>query len=149
MRGKDGRWLFTAPCGIRAKWPSKRRTPVYKFIDSFQLKFWGSTRLSIKQLLIVQFESVFWGFLRIKLDDVISGRKSQWTSFGGIEDLELNNHMQQSDLHYLFFVSLRNNRTEAMISIFKLKKMTEMDSNWTTKSCFILSWVRRIRWTIR
>ena len=28
VRGKDGRWLYTAPCGMRAKWPSKRRTPV-------------------------------------------------------------------------------------------------------------------------
>ena len=27
-----------------------------------------------------------------------------------------------------------------------LKKSTKMDSNWTIKSCFILSRVRRIRW---
>ena len=24
-----GRWLYTAPCGMRAKWPSERRAPVY------------------------------------------------------------------------------------------------------------------------
>ena len=30
MRGEDGRWLYTARCGMRAKWPSERRTPVYK-----------------------------------------------------------------------------------------------------------------------
>ena len=30
MRGKDGRWLYTPPCGFRAKWPSERRTPVYR-----------------------------------------------------------------------------------------------------------------------
>ena len=29
MRGKDGSWLYAAPCGNRAKWPWKRRTPVY------------------------------------------------------------------------------------------------------------------------
>ena len=26
---KDGRWLYTAPCGMWAKWPSERRTPAY------------------------------------------------------------------------------------------------------------------------
>ena len=29
MRGKNGRWLYTAQCEKRAKWPSERRTPVY------------------------------------------------------------------------------------------------------------------------
>ena len=66
-------------------------------------------------------------------------------SFYSIEDLGLENHMQLSDLHYLFFVSLRNYRTEAKFSIFKFKKSTKIDSNWTTKGCFILSQVRRIR----
>ena len=31
MRGEDDRWLYTAPCGTRAKWPSERRTPISKF----------------------------------------------------------------------------------------------------------------------
>ena len=26
---KDGLWLYTSPCGNRAKWPSEKRTPVY------------------------------------------------------------------------------------------------------------------------
>ena len=37
MRGKDGRWLYTAPCGIRAKWPSEWRTPVYILRMDFNL----------------------------------------------------------------------------------------------------------------
>ena len=61
------------------------------------------------------------------LDDVISGRKwlSIKISFGVIKDLGLNNHMHQSDLLYLFFVRLRNYRTEAMFSIFKMKKIDQ------------------------
>ena len=43
-------------------------------------------------------------------------------NFGVIEDLELNFHMQQSDLHYLAFVRPRNYRTEAMFSIFKFEQ---------------------------
>ena len=42
-----------------------------------------------------------------------------------IKDLELNFHMQQSDLHYLVFVGPRNYRTETMFSIFKLKKIDQ------------------------
>ena len=61
------------------------------------------------------------------VDDVISGRKWRWIKkiFGVIKDLELNFHMQQSDLHYLVFVSLRNYRTEAMFSIFKFEKIDQ------------------------
>ena len=61
------------------------------------------------------------------LDDVISGRKWWWIkkSFGGIKDLGLKNHMQQSDLHYLFSVDLRNYLTEAMFSIFKWEKIDQ------------------------
>jgi len=33
--------------------------------------------------------------------------------------------MQQSDLHYLFCVGLRNYLTEAMFSIFKSKKIDQ------------------------
>ena len=33
VRGKDGRWLCTAPCGKRAKWPSERRTPFSLFFN--------------------------------------------------------------------------------------------------------------------
>ena len=71
----------------------------------------------------------FWVFFENQtiLDDVISGRKCRWiiTSFGVIKDLGLENHMQQSDLHYLFSVSLRNYRTEAMFSIFKFEKIDQ------------------------
>ena len=42
-----------------------------------------------------------------------------------IKDLGLNNHIHQSDLLYLFFVRLRNYRTEAMFSIFKMKKIDQ------------------------
>ena len=38
MRGKDGRWLHTVPCGMRAKWPSERRIPVYLFDP--KTRFW-------------------------------------------------------------------------------------------------------------
>jgi len=61
----------------------------------------------IKQLLMTSFP--------VENDD--ESKKN----FGVIEDLELNFHMQQSDLHYLAFVRPRNYRTEAMFSIFKLK----------------------------
>ena len=29
VRGKDCRWLYTAPCGKRTKCPSERRIPIY------------------------------------------------------------------------------------------------------------------------
>ena len=85
-------------------------------------------------------------------------RKWQWIikSFGVIKDLGLNNYMHQSDLLYLFFLPKRvlhrmrwfhNSPTEAMFSIFKLKKSTKTDSNWTIKSWFILNRLRRTRWT--
>ena len=30
MRGKNGPWHYTAPCGKRTKWPSERHDPDYK-----------------------------------------------------------------------------------------------------------------------
>ena len=35
MRGKDGRLLYTATCGIRTIWPSERRTPLTCYITNF------------------------------------------------------------------------------------------------------------------
>ena len=61
------------------------------------------------------------------VDDVISGQKWRWIKniFGVIKALELNFQLQQSDLHYLVSVGLRNYRTETMFSIFKLKKIDQ------------------------
>jgi len=76
----------------------------------------------------LNYENFWWSFEnQTILDDVISGRKWQWIkkSFGVIEDLGMNNHMYQSDLHYLFSVRLRNYRTEAMFSIFKFEKIDQ------------------------
>ena len=42
VHGKDDRWLYTALCGKRAKWPSYKRT---QFIF-LQMKTWYSIRLN-------------------------------------------------------------------------------------------------------
>ena len=84
--------------------------------------FWHFGRLSGN--------SSFWNPSRTlkKLFVIMAGdRKWQWIkkTFGVIKDLGLNNQMQQSDLHYLFCVWLRNYRTEAMFSIFKFEKIDQ------------------------
>ena len=47
MRLADGHRLNTAPSGIRMKWLSRRRTPLYQrakiaLLDDLSLRFWGS-----------------------------------------------------------------------------------------------------------
>ena len=68
-------------------------------------------------------------------EDSLRTKQFQMTSFpvendneskiGGIKDLGLKNLMQQSHLHYLFSVRLRNYRTKAMFSIVKYKKIDQ------------------------
>ena len=58
--------------------------------------------------------------LRTKQYKMMSFSRRKWQrikkTFGVIKELGLNNHMQQSDLY---------NRTEAMFSIFKFKKIDQ------------------------
>ena len=50
VRAPDGRRLYAAPCGIRTKWPSGRRTPLYENnggIVNFALQQYSTERLSL------------------------------------------------------------------------------------------------------
>ena len=61
MRGKDGRWLFTAPCGKRAKLSSKRCTPVYttSILNSTSLT-WGTFGHFCHLFVIFSLQNKFW-----------------------------------------------------------------------------------------
>ena len=67
MRRPDGHRLYTSPCGIRTKWPSGKRTPLYVIVYNIERQnhykmFEIIKKIEKKRLVPKQFQTII-GFM--------------------------------------------------------------------------------------